>query len=274
MTRERATSRATTRDGKNSTHQRTYRLLTQTNDSLAAMTELLAALPNEVIVDGITLDQIAPTIEPLGAGWWSGEGTFRHKASANAESQNENLAEIDDTEISLNFGTETIHITEALEQTKYNVGATTAPDVEKTIGDLGDDITGVDILAPAGDFTITKVFDGSVTTDAWIRERANKRCHTNSDPFFGYEVGELLFVRFALLIRNSGDTTVTYSFSQRQNETSLDVAGATGVDKKAHDYLWVRYEKEEDTTAKRMVSKAEGVYVAQVYPETTFTDLL
>ena len=278
--RELQTSRKTVRNGKNSTHSREYRLETQTTSSYSAMLELIKSVPASVTVsqnDGsfIELTHVIPTVTPLGAGYWKGNIEYSHKAGSTAESQNENLAEIGDEEISISFGTETVHITEALYgQTKYAKASETPPEVGNTIGDTGESVEGVDIMTPAGNITVNRIYESEKITEGWIKTRASKRCKVNSDTFLTFPPGELLFVQMDMNIRNSGDVSVSFSFSQRQNESNITVAGVPNVNKNGHQYMWVRYQKTEDDEAKRVVTEAEGVYVADVYESTDFNSIL
>ena len=48
--------------------------------------------------------------------------------------------------------------------------------------------------------------------------------------------------------------------------TGLTIGGGiTGINKDGWDYLWVRYNDEEDAAAKKLVRRPEAVYVERVY---------
>lgn len=278
MARERWDSQGTTRDGKNSTHTQIFRLPSTHSTSGSAMTEFLTLIPSSVIVDGVTLDHVVKNVTPLGAGYWVGEASYKHKASDEAEDQNDRLAETDDLEISLEMTSESATITVAKELINTyptnNQNAADIPTVGLVIGFDGEEVQGCDILVPSGSFTITKVFDATSITNAWIKARANKRCKTNSDTFYGYDPGELLFTGFTMSYRNSGDAPVAFSFQQRENQTGITIGTSSSIAKKGHEYLFTKMTPTTDDADKAQVSKPEYVTIHRVYDTTTFADIL
>ncbi|MCP4782779.1 MAG: hypothetical protein GY878_04410, partial [Fuerstiella sp.] len=147
MAREKVGSRVTTSNGKNSTHQRSYRVETQGATSAQAITAIMAASPTSVIADGVTLNQRVPSVQYIGNGYWTGTVSYRHEASRNAEAQNQNIDEVGKIEVTLDLGTESKHITEGISYTKHatNAGPADPPD-QDAIGVQDGNINGVDVL--------------------------------------------------------------------------------------------------------------------------------
>ena len=279
MAREKVNSRITTSNGKNSTHQRSYRVETQGATSAQAITAILAASPTSVIADGVTLNQRVPSVQYVGNGYWVGTVSYRHEASKQAESQNQNLDEVGKVEVTLDLGTESKHISEGRDSTKYATNDGPAignvPELD-AIGLEDNQVQGCDILSPSGNLQITKVFDNATVFGAnWVQDRADLRCHTNNASFYGFDAGSLLFVRMSFTIRNNGDVPVTFQFQHRANLNEQTAVSVSAVDKKGHQYLWTRYEDSQETTGgvDTYVKKAIAQYVNTVYPEGDFSTL-
>jgi hypothetical protein len=51
------------------------------------------------------------------------------------------------------------------------------------------------------------------------------------------------------------------------------VGSITGIEKKGHEYMWVRYEAESDTASKTLLKVPKYVYVNKVYREASFSGL-
>ncbi len=283
MAREKVGSRVTTSNGKNSTHQRSYRVETQGATSAQAITAIMAASPTSVIADGVTLNQRVPSVQYIGNGYWTGTVSYRHEASRNAEAQNQNLDEVGKIEVTLDLGTESKHITEPIrrsgEAAQKWYETEDGPSAErklKSIGVQDGNINGVDILSPSGNLQVTKVFDNATVFGAnWVEDRANLRCTVNDDEFYGFEAHSLLFVRMSFTIRNNGDVPVTFQFQHRANVNEQTAVSVGAVNKKGHEYLWTQYETEKDTTgADTFITKtAIGQYVATVYKSADFGTL-
>ena len=277
MAREKVDSRITTSNGKNSTHQRSYRVETQGATSAQAITAILAASPTSVIADGVTLNQRVPSVQYVGNGYWVGTVNYRHEASRQAEDQNQNIDEVGKVEVTLDLGTESKHITEGIDSTVWVTtdGPNTPPQID-AIGLEDNQIQGCDILSPSGNLQITKVFDNATVFGAnWVQDRADLRCHTNDATFYGFDAGSLLFVRMSFTIRNNGDVPVTFQFQHRANLVEQTAVSVLPVDKKGHQYLWTRYEDSEETTGgdTTYTKKAVAQYVNTVYPEGDFSTL-
>lgn len=277
MAREKVGSRVTTSNGKNSTHQRMYRVETQGATSAQAITAILAASPTSVVADGVTLNQRVPSVQYMGNGYWTGSVSYRHEASNSAENQNQNIDEVGKIEVTLDLGTESKHITEGRDSTKYatNDGPAT-PNSEDGIGVQDGNINGCDILSPSGNLQVTKVFDNATVFGAsWVENRADMRCTTNDATFYGFEAGSLLFVRMSFTIRNNGDVPVTFQFQHRGNLNEPTGVSTGNVNKKGHQYLWTQYKNQKDTTGTDTVitKKAIGQYVHTVYDESDFSTL-
>ena len=59
-------------------------------------------------------------------------------------------------------------------------------------------------------------------------------------------------------------------FAASPNRTGITIGDISGIDKKGHEYLWVRYEDAEDASAKMIVKRPAAVCVEKVYEEGDF----
>lgn len=277
MAREKVNSRSTTSNGKNSTHQRTYRVETQGATSAQAITAILAASPTSVVADGVTLNQRVPSVQYIGNGYWTGTVSYRHESSNSAENQNQNIDEVGKIEVTLDLGTESKHISEGISTTKYEtLDGPVIPNDATGIGVQDGNINGCDILSPSGNLQVTKVFDNATVFGAnWVQDKADLRCTTNDATFYGFEAGSLLFVRMSFTIRNNGDVPVTFQFQHRANLNEPTGVSVGDVDKKGHQYLWTKYQTQKDTTGTNTIitKKAVAQYVHTVYDESDFSTL-
>lgn len=164
----------------------------------------------------------------------------------------------------------TFHVTEAKSQTRY--GTATNSNCGNTIGwREGETPEGVDIVVPQVQFTIRKRVPYSSITIDYVKTLRDATGKTNSDTFQGFAADELLFLGAEGQQTSAGDTELTYHFAAGENLTGQTVAGISSVAKKAHEYLWVKYGRNQGTDA--IEPSAQNVYVAKVYDRVAFSTL-
>jgi hypothetical protein len=173
------------------------------------------------------------------------------------------------------------HKTQAEDETAYG---TDAPDQRRAIGVDGDSVAGVDIVSPALQWTEEyEVPDGYVTT-AYIKEVSRLTGTVNNGSFRTFPAGEVLFVGCTGSQewddrRGNGPWKLSYKFIASPNAgtgqtlPAITVGSITGIEKKGHEYMWVRYEAESDTASKTLLKVPKYVYVNKVYREASFSGL-
>jgi hypothetical protein len=166
----------------------------------------------------------------------------------------------------------TAHRTQAESETIYGGG----PSVEKAIGVDGDSVAGVDIVIPNFKWTETYDVPAAYVTQSYINSLANLTGTVNDAGFRGFAAGEVLFLGASGSHewdsdKGDGPWSLTYNFVQSPNATNLSMGAVTGINKKGHEYLWVRYEAavESDT----LIKKPKYVYVNKVYRDGSFSNL-
>jgi hypothetical protein len=236
------------------------------------MADVIAAAPPLVTVDGKQLRIVDIDMgETDNFAWRVATVNWATKDSRKSKEATQ-PTETNDSEISFSIGGQTEQIQEAFAQTKYGPSAA---DLGNSINVQDDgSVSGIDIVVPKMTLTRVHYLPDSVVHPAYQLDLRRAVGKTNSDSFLGYESGELLLLSVVGAKRGEEDWVVTFDFSVGKNNTGLTVAGISDISKQAHDYLWVQYEQEEETTAKRMKPIGVGVYVAKVYESANFGAIL
>lgn len=152
------------------------------------------------------------------------------------------------------------------------------PDLKGVIGAQRGAVEGVEVIVPKLEFSVTAYYaPGRVTVD-WVKNLARMTGKTNRDAWLGFEAGELLF----LGARGNGpiDTLVgpqrkpvsislTFGASENRDDIVIGTGNPEKIAKRGWDYLWVRYERVQESGLDYPVPV--HAYVEQVYPEDDFT---
>lgn len=153
----------------------------------------------------------------------------------------------------------------------------TAPDFQGAIGvkSTGTDTEpeGVDVITPVLKLTATFRHAKNTIDLAYVNAVAGLSGCTNSALFYGYEPGELLFLGCVGELIPNIPTEIRYEFAASKNVSGLSIGAIAGIAKKGHDYLWVAFEPEQDTSAKKLVQRPLAAYVERVYDQADFAAL-
>jgi hypothetical protein len=153
-----------------------------------------------------------------------------------------------------------------------------APDHSGSI-DVNDEneVQGVDVTLPALKLSVRKRFLKTDTTYgptsymAYIKDLAKYTGQTNSDTWETYAAGELLFLGATGEFMLGKDNEIEYHFAASQNIASYSIGSITGIAKKGHDYVWVKFE--HALSGSNRIRRPKWAYVERVYSEFDF-DLL
>jgi hypothetical protein len=151
-----------------------------------------------------------------------------------------------------------------------------APDMKGAIGVDGDSVNGVDIVVPALTWTETYDVPHSYVTSNYIRSVAALTGSVNNGTFRGFSAGEVLFLGASGSQewddeKGNGPWSLSFKFVASPNVTGQQIGDITGIEKKGHEYLWVRYEDAVDSNT--LVKKPKHVYVNKVYRDGSFSGL-
>jgi hypothetical protein len=167
----------------------------------------------------------------------------------------------------------TQHKTQAEAESRFG---SNAPDQQKAIGVDSNGVNGVDIVVPQLSWQESYDVPNSYVTSAWIRGVAGVTGTTNNAAFRGFEAGEVLFLGCSGSQewddqKGSGPWSLSFRFAASKNVTGETIGDITGIAKKGHEYLWVRYE--DAVSSNSLLKKPKAVYVNKVYKDSNFSTL-
>ncbi len=181
--------------------------------------------------------------------------------------------------LAYDFGAETEHVDNALEQEHYNSDAIRINDL---INVTDDAVQGLDINAPILEFTEERYFTATKFSPSFKRTLLDCQQKTNSAPFREWAAGEVLLV--GVRAQKQGvQWYVTFQFRVRRNVANIPFTlysasnpGQTedfSVDKKGWQYLWVDSIHQQIPGQNYVSVVPHGVHVATVYDEVDFAVL-
>jgi hypothetical protein len=167
----------------------------------------------------------------------------------------------------------------------------TGPNQSGAIGVDGDSVAGVDVVVPQLQWTETYDVPSTYVTAAYIRSVATLTGTTNTAAFRGFYPGEVLFLGasgnqewdeekgdgpWSLSFKftaspNAGPTYNAATGSRTDSIEPITVGSITGIEKRGHEYLWVRYESAVEGSS--LLKKPKMVYVNKVYRDGDFAGL-
>jgi hypothetical protein len=170
----------------------------------------------------------------------------------------------------------TQHITQAESEVGYPSGFGGANYQFMAIGVDSNGVNGVDIVVPQLQWQESYDVPNAYVTATYVRGLAGITGTTNNASFRGFEAGEVLFVGCSGSQewddqKGKGPWSLSYRFVASKNVTGKTVGSITGIDKKGHEYLWVRYEQAVSGSASDLLQKPKAVYVNKVYKDSDFS---
>lgn len=161
------------------------------------------------------------------------------------------------------------HITSSYLTVAYPGGS---PDYHNLIGVTADSVEGVDIVVPKFTWSETLTVADASMTAAYIANLRLVTGKTNHAAWRAYLINEVLFLGVEGQKRGDGNWDLTYNFAAGINQTNITVAGIANVDKKAWEYIWLRYDDAVD--AGHLIKTSTAVYVEKVYEDENFALLV
>jgi hypothetical protein len=151
-----------------------------------------------------------------------------------------------------------------------------AANMSGAIGVDANGVNGVDVVTPQLQWQESYDVPNSYVTSNWIRGVAGVTGTTNNAAFRGFEAGEVLFVGCSGSQewddqKGRGPWSLSFRFVASKNVTAKKIGDISGIAKKGHEYLWVRYEDAVDSNV--LLKKPKAVYVNKVYRESDFSAL-
>jgi hypothetical protein len=178
----------------------------------------------------------------------------------------------------------TQHITQAHDDRRYPLfaigGLSAAPDQQKAIGVDSNGVNGVDIISPQLQWQEQYDVPNAYVTSNYIKTLATITGTTNDASFRSFPAGEVLFAGCSGSQewddeKGRGPWSLSYRFIASPNAGSgqsvpaITIGSIGGIEKKGHEYLWVRYEDAQSSNT--LIKQPRAVYVDRVYRESSFS---
>jgi hypothetical protein len=227
-----------------------------TDNDGAVKSLLMATAP--VTYAGLRRDSFS--IKPLGGGIWDCSVQYA-KFESNSQ-------------FTFETGGGTQHINQSLQTVgMYVAPGEVAANFGGAIGVNQDQIEGTDITVPVFSFTETHYINSALVTGAYKLALFMLTGRVNGGSFKGFAAGEVLFLGASGSKRGTDDWEISFRFAASPNVAGLSLGNITGINKQGWHYLWVRFEDDEDTTAKKLIKKPVSAYVERVYEYGDFSAL-
>lgn len=250
-------------DGPNSELTRLYSIL-RTNDDSVATGLVLSAAPATATVASVPLTKRVITLRAVDEACYDADVKYTFAGLTKEPLQ--------EGESSYQFETAggTIHATRALDETVF-VQSGTPPSFEKLIGVNGDEVAGVDIVAPVFSFSETHVLPAASVDTAYKLALFAATGTVNNGTWKGFAAGEVLFLGASGSSRGDSAWQINYRFLAAKNQTGLTIGSISSINKKGHEYLWVKFDN--GISQDRWVKKIDAVIVDKVYQEHDFANI-
>jgi len=242
--------------------------VTGSNDESAVLGALAINVP--ATYSDLTLQNIScePEYVDDTGGVWRAVATY-------GEFAEKPIAKTGESEFSFDTSGGTTHITQSLSTAgSFGAAGFPAPDFKGSIGVIAkDEIEGADIITPTYSFSESHFIANANITGAYKATLYDLTGTVNAVPFRGFNPGEVLFLGARGSGRSATDWKIDFSFSASKNVAGLMVGDIGPITKLGWQYMWIRYEKETDYTAKTTVMVPGSVHVENVYERTDFRRL-
>ena len=148
------------------------------------------------------------------------------------------------------------------------------------INDEDGEVRGVSVRRPIGSFQLDFFPLKASVTDTWLENVINTVGATNTDVFYGYQPGEVLFVSAVGRDRNPSSYEFTFRWETRKNVVNAAIGSGSNLIRYSAPgwyYVWVHYEQITQDVGpagppqkKKTLKIPRQVNVEQVYPLAKF----
>lgn len=287
---ERATSRPLVVDPKAMSASREY--WAQADDPAIDTSEINDAIANASpnVYLGLVKKRIKSN--PIGGGFFYGtveygmiEGGLLDNPTPGGHNPPPEVAPTDPLGPDFAFSTAggTQHITRSINTySQHGAGGAVAPKTKRAIGVSNNGVAGCDIVAPKFELSITKRL--AFVTMAYVNSLVECTGRVNDQPWNSIDQFAALFLgaegRYDGNQRDSFHWLVTYKFLIGAHEFNIHLGGDSAATelkvpvKFAHDYLWVGYRPDVESTAGVVLQVPYFANTEIVYYPANFRDLL
>lgn len=146
------------------------------------------------------------------------------------------------------------------------------PDQKGAINVTRDnEVQGVEIVVPDERFTVSARIARATATRTYFVTVMSMTGTTNNAICWGFPIGELLFLGIDFTEGLVADPQFDLHFLRCPNLSGLTIGGITGVAKKGHEYMWIKFEEVSDATSKTLLKKPKNIYIERLYDAADFS---
>lgn len=153
-----------------------------------------------------------------------------------------------------------------------------APDLKGAIGVTGGNppkVEGCDVWGPK--FEWTRVVSREIVTRDYIRVLRNLVGKKNAAPFYGSDIGEVLYLGASGTYTDSDKWSITHKFGENANQYDIEVTDTLTIPfKGGWDYIWFTYAPDTDQAgadATRVIQRPTAAYIEEVVEAGDFTGI-
>jgi hypothetical protein len=170
----------------------------------------------------------------------------------------------------------TLRLTHGFSETRYGPGGdnSTVPPQDAALNVQDGRIEGHEKIIPSMSLTLRDKYPRDWITDAYLDSVENLTGTINAAPFGGRGAETLLFLGATINQPASGDAECEFKFLSGRHIQNLTLGSVTGINKKAHQFLWPLWDTVDDTGANRNRKQIAGVYVNDVAQVVSWAGLL
>lgn len=169
-----------------------------------------------------------------------------------------------------------VRITHGLSEFRYGAAGlddSTVPAMDGALNVQDGNVQGYDKVIPGMKFTITNNYPEALVTDEYIETLENLTGTVNRDPFAGRAAESLLFLGATGSKGSSGDPEISHHYVAGRHAANFQIGSISGINKKAHQFVWVLWGEIPDAVAKKLRKVARGVYVNDVNEIADWDDI-
>jgi hypothetical protein len=192
--------------------------------------------------------------------------------------QTNQTATVNESTFSFSVSMETVRITQS--RSHIATYPSSAISYNGAIDYDGENVNGCEIIVPKTQFSQTKIWPSTVTFQTLLTQVSTvAAAPVNTDAFYGFEPGEVLFLGASGSRRGVSETSeweISYEFAVAKNLVNYEVAPGSDpaiIITSAHGWYYVSCEYRDQEYSGRYVKLPYAAHVERVYDESAFSVL-
>lgn len=170
----------------------------------------------------------------------------------------------------------TLRMTHGFSETRFGPGgdASSVPPQDGALNVQDGRIEGHEKVIPSMSLTLRDTYPRDWITDAYLDTVENLTGTINAGSFGGRGAQTLLFLGARINQPATGDAECEFAFVSGRHIQNLTLGSVTGINKKAHQFMWPLWETIDHSGSNRNRKQIAGVYVNDVAQVVSWANLL